>query len=118
MASADTTTFTWRIEQGEREQLTIPIYDENNSLAFITGWTIDAQIKDRPGGDTLYVFPDELAQVFGGGAFIGLTVPAPVSAAWLWRTGWFRVVITEPDTGPVDPTSYRVLEGPVVIDAS
>jgi hypothetical protein len=115
--ATDTTTYPWRIEQGEREQLNFPVLDDDSNLASIADWTVDAQIKDRPGGTVLYVFPPELA-VVNGTDHVTLTVPGSVSAAWLWRTGWFRVVIAAPDTGSGEPAAHRVLEGTVVIDAS
>jgi hypothetical protein len=116
-ASVDTTYFSWRVEQGEKETLIIPVYDESNSLFFITGWTIDAKIKTRAGGDVLYTWPDEYAQITSGGAFVTLTIPAPVSEAWTFRNGWFRVVVSDPDSDVDNPRSERILQGPFVLDA-
>jgi hypothetical protein len=116
-ASVDTTYFAWRIEQGEKETLIIPVLDDSNSLFPIPGWTVDAQVKTRAGGDTLYEWPPEYAQVTNGDAFVTLTIPAPVSDAWTFRTGWFRVVVTDPDSDPDNPNSERILQGPFVVDA-
>lgn len=117
-SSVDTTYFVWRIEQGEKETLIIPVYDASNSLFFIPGWTIDAQIKTRAGGETLYTWPAEYAQVTNGDAFVTLTIPGPVSAAWTFRTGYFRVVVSDPDSDVDNPTAERILQGPFVMDAS
>lgn len=115
MASSDTLEFTWRVEQGEREQLVIPVLDDT-AAANITGWTVDAQIKNRAGGDTLYTWPAGLAYVSASGTSVTITIPAAVSAAWVWRIGWWRVVITDPASDPDDPTVHRIIEGPLVID--
>lgn len=116
-SSVDTTYFSWRCEQGEKETLIIPVLDADNALYFIDGWTIDAKIKNRAGGDTLYTWPAEHAEITNGGAFVTLTIPAPVSAEWTFRTGWFRVVVTDPNSDPDDPTSERILQGPFIVDA-
>jgi hypothetical protein len=116
-SSVDTTYFVWRIEQGEKETLIIPVVDAANSLYFIPGWTIDAKIKTRAGGETLYEWPDEYAQITNGDAFVTLTIPAPVSDAWTFRNGWFRVVVSDPSSDPDNPTSERILQGPFVVDA-
>ena len=113
MTSADTREYAWRIEQGERERLAIPV-SKDGSPQDLAGWTIDAKIKDRKGGAELYVFPPELIEV--DGSTITLTVPVPVSAAWTWTVGWWRVVITAPDPDPDDPDSSRVIQGPFLVD--
>lgn len=116
-AVGDTTAFAWRIEQGEREELVIPVLDDADSLFFITGWTVDAKVKTRPGGSVLYTWPAELAQITNGGAFITLTIPGPVSALWTWAAGWYRVKVQDPLSEPDDPTVQRILAGPFVVDA-
>lgn len=111
----DTLDYAWRIEAGERATLQIPILSEGNSLFPVTGWTVDAKIKTRPGGPVLHTFPPEQAHIFGGGAFVELVIPAATSAAWVWRTGWWRLVLIDP-TNPDDPATYRLVQGPVVVD--
>jgi hypothetical protein len=109
--TSDTTDFTWRIEQNENEALTFPVLDANGELFPIDGWAIDAKIKTRPGGATLYTWPSNLAVFDSDNNTLELSIPATVSAAWTFRTGWFRVVITSPDAA-----SYRILSGIFVID--
>lgn len=118
MSSADTREELMRIEQGENWDWTFAVLDSGSSLFPITGWTVDAKIKNRPGGDTLYTFPSPAAQIVGGGAFIKLTVPAAVSAAWTWSTGWYRVKIreSEPPADPDNPIVQRIIQGAVVMD--
>jgi hypothetical protein len=115
--SVDTTYFSWRVEQGEKETLVIPVLDEDNEAFPIPGWVVDAQIKTRAGGDILYTWPAEYAQVTDGDTSVTLTIPGPVSEAWTFRTGWYRVVVTDPGSDLDNPTSERILQGPFVVDA-
>jgi hypothetical protein len=110
--SGDTTEYAWRVEQGERERLEIPVLD-NGTPRDVTGWTVDAQIKTEPGGTVLYTFPASGIAI--AGHLITLTVPAPVSAAWTWTVAWWRVVITEPNPDPLNPDSQRVIKGPFLV---
>lgn len=112
-SAVDTVNYGWRIEQGEREALDVPVLD-NGVPRVVTGWTIDAVIKDAPGGTVLYTFPP--AQVVINEHIIQLIVPATVSAAWTWTVGWWRVKITAPDTDPADPETYRVAQGAFLVD--
>lgn len=116
-ASSDTTTWSWRIEAGEQEVLVIPVLDEDDAPFSIAGWTVDAQIKTRAGGETLYTWPAEFAQVTGGDTSVTLTIPGPVSEAWTFRTGWYRVVVSDPGSDVDNPTAERILQGPFVVDA-
>ena len=116
-ASVDTTYFAWRIEQGEKETLIIPVLDAANTAFAIPGWTVDAKIKTRPGGDILYTWPAEYAEVTGADLFVTLTIPAPVSEAWTFRNGWFRVKVSDPNSDLDNPTVERILLGPFVVDA-
>lgn len=112
-SAVDTAEYAWRVEQGEREQLEIPVLD-NGVPRDLTGWTIDAVIKTEPGGTVLYTFP--AAQIVVDEHLIRLIVPGPVSAAWTWSVGWWRVLITAPDPDPVDPETYRVVKGPFLVE--
>lgn len=111
----DTLEYAWRIEAGERERLSIPVLDEDGSAANLTGFTIDAKIKTAKGsGVVLYAFPPEHITVSAG--TVTLLIPGPVSAAWYWTVGWWRMVITAPNPNPLDPDSNRVIQGPFVVD--
>ena len=113
-ALSDTTDFAWRVEQGERETIHIPILDSDNAEYLIDGWEVDATIKDRPGGTVLYTWPGE--QITVNGNIIELVVPAAVSLTWTWTVGWWRVKITDPTSDENDPTVYRVIQGPFVVE--
>lgn len=110
--TGDTTEYAWRVEQGEREVLEIPVLD-NGVPRDVTGWTISAVIKTEPGGTTLYTFPAEQINVVSN--VITLTVPGPVSAAWTWTVAWWRLKITAPAPDPDDPEAYRVIKGPFLV---
>jgi hypothetical protein len=110
----DTLSFTWRLEQGEREQLDIPVLADGVAEFDLTGWTVDAQVKTAPGGKTLYTWPPELIHI--SGHTITLLVPGPVSQSWGWTTGWWRVVVTEPSPAdPADPDTFRIIQGSVLV---
>lgn len=115
-APADTRTYAWRIRQGRRERLLIPVVDAAGANFSITGWTIDAKIKTRPGGTVLHTVPPGDLELSGDGFTLTLIIPAPVSEAWTWRTGWYRVKVTDPASDPADPTVERPIEGPVTVD--
>lgn len=110
----DTLTFAWRIEQGEREVLQIPVLGEDGEPYDVTGWAVDAQIKTGKGGAALHAFAPEHITITGH--IVALLVPVPVSDEWNWTVGWFRVVITSPNSDPADPAAYRIIQGPVLVD--
>lgn len=112
--STTTRAYAWRISQGAREQLNIPILDGDGAPVTLTDYTVDAMIKDRPGGEVLYTWPAEDVEI--AGTAVSLSVPAPVSAEWTWSVGWYRVLLTAPDADPDDPMTARVLQGVIVID--
>ncbi len=116
MTSPDTTTWSWRVEGGEREVLVIPVLDDAAAPFSILGWTVDAKIKDQPGGVTLYTWPAEHAEITDGGNTVTLTIPGPVSSTWMFRTGWYRVEVTDPNSDPDDPNTQRILQGPFELD--
>lgn len=109
----DTLSYTWRIQAGERETLNIPVLDEADDPASVDGWTVDAVIKDRPGGILLHAFAGANAVIESG--TVRLVVPAATSRAWVWRNGWWRLVVINP-ANPDDPAAYRLVQGPVVVD--
>lgn len=112
----DTTDYAWRVEAGEREILNFSIQNAEGETTPIPGWSVDAKIYDRPGGNVLYTFPSADAALVGGGAGIRLKIPAAVSAAWQFTSAWYRVVVTDPVTVPADPDTQRVLQGTLVVD--
>ncbi len=115
-AAPDTTTWTWHVEAGERQVLVIPVLDDTNAEFSVLGWTVDAKIKTRPGGETLYTWPAEHAEITDGGVSVTLTIPGPVSEAWLFREAWYRVEISDPASDPDDPSVERILQGQLVVD--
>lgn len=114
MAGTDTLEYEWRIEQGEREVLIFPVMSGNDPFP-IVGWSADCVIKDRPGGNALYTFPPEYAAVSSDGLTVALTVPAPISAAWLFRAGWWRLKVANPDFELNDPDVQRIAQGSLTV---
>jgi len=110
---SSTREYTWRITQGARERLVIPVF-RDGSPEDVSAWTVDARIRTQPGGELLYTWPAELISVLG--PEVTLTVPAPVSSSWAWERGWYRVVLTAPAGTAEDPESWRVLQGELVVD--
>ncbi len=110
-----TTPYSWRIEAGERAEISFNVLDAADTEVDVEGWTIDAKIRTRPGGTVLYTVPVDHASIDSSGT-VTLTIPAPVSAAWAWTTGWWRAVITDPNSPADDPQSQRVIAGPFVVD--
>jgi len=112
----DTRNFTWRIEAGEREVLSVPMLQADGvTPKDVTGYSVDAKIRDEQGGEVLYTFPPEHITI--SGSDIELLIPGPVSAAWVWSVGWWRMVITVPDPDPLDPETDRVVQGAFIVDA-
>jgi hypothetical protein len=114
--AADTRLQPWRVEKGERDTATFPVLFPDNTPFPIDGWNVTATIWDRPGGTLLYAVPSPNVTVDPDENRIVLVIPAPVSAAWTWWTGWYQVDISDPSSDPDDPSTYRVLNGAFVVD--
>lgn len=112
---ADTTSAPWRIAANTRETRSFDVLNGEDGDVTITGWTVDARIRTRPGGIVLWTFPAEFVSIETPGTVV-LTVPAPVSAGWAWTTGWYRIVVSDPASPEGNPDASRVLQGVVVID--
>ncbi len=110
-----TTDAEWRVKADQREQRSFTVDDKAGAPVDVTGWDIDAKIRTRPGGLILHTFTAEYAEIDGDGQVV-LTIPAPVSAAWAWTEGWYRVKVTDPDSDEDDPDRSRTLQGPLVVD--
>lgn len=114
--AVDTTDYTWFIEQGQIEHLNVPVTN-NGAPMSVTGWGVDVKIKANPGGPELYVFvPENIAVTGASGTTIALTVPVEDSLEWDFSIGWFRVEITDPESEEDSLATYRVVQGPVVVD--
>jgi hypothetical protein len=114
--AADTRLQAWRVERGERETARFPILDVDGAPFPIDGWNVTATIRDRPDGTLLHTWPSQNVTVDPDENAIVLVVPAPVSAAWAFTTGYYAVQITDPGSDPDDPSTYRVLHGVFVVD--
>ena len=89
----------WLVEQGEDTTLFVPVLDGDGQPVNVSGWSVDAKVKDRPGGSVLYSFPSEGA--VPDGVRVKLTVPGAASSAFTFSRAWYRVLLTDPDGGPL-----------------
>jgi hypothetical protein len=112
--AADVREYDWRVKQDTRELLTVPIIDDSGDPFLLDGWVVDAKIKDRPGGVVLYTWPE--VDIYIDEDKVSLLIPAPVSRAWLWRAGWYRLKLVDPASSLTDPAISRVLQGAISID--
>lgn len=110
-----TSELAWRVTANQRERRAFDVNDSAQQPVDVTGWTVDAKIRTRPGGTVLHTFPEDYASIDGSGQVV-CVIPAPVSAVWAWTTGWYRIVVSDPDSPADDPDRSRVLQGPLVVD--
>lgn len=101
-------TWTWTVEAGERTTLYVPVLDDNNQPLSITGWVVDAVVKDQPGGTVLHTFTTD--EAMPDGSRVKLTLDETVTAAFTFRRAWYRVKVVDPVNGPV-----RLVQGPFVV---
>jgi hypothetical protein len=100
------TSFNWTIEEGELVRLRIPVLDADSNPFTVTSWTVDAKIKDRPGGEVLHTW--SVGDIEVTGTNVTLTVLPATSIAWTFHRGWYRVKVIHPS----DSTQiYRILQG-------
>jgi hypothetical protein len=106
MATPQVLTYNWTIYQSELVKLQIPVVDGSGQPFDITGWGIDAALKDVPGGTVLYQFPSNNYII--STSTLTLIVPWDLSSTWTFLGGWYRVKILHPtDTSQ----KYRILQG-------
>lgn len=115
--AGDTPEFTWIVEKGEAESMTFPVALGGTPLD-LTGWTVDAKVKVNPGGPVLYTFLPEHIEIGGDDSNeVTLRVPESVSDEWDFSVAYYRVRVVDPEA-PIDaPVSYRVLQGPLLVDS-
>lgn len=86
--------------------LSIPVLNAAGAPFTVTGWTVDAKIKDGSGGVTLYTWNS--LNIAATGTNVVLTILPATSFGWTFEGGWYRVAIQHPS----DATQrYRILEG-------
>lgn len=107
-APGEALTWTWTVEAGERTTLYVPVLDDDGLPQSITGWVVDAAVKDRPGGDVLHTFTE--AEAAPDGSRVKLSLDETVTAAFTFRRAWYRVKVVDPANGPV-----RLVQGPFVV---
>lgn len=113
MTTTDVTTYTWSVPAGSLESIQFAVLDALGPRP-VPGWTVDAKIKDRPGGTVLHTFPSDMAVLSGDGTTVTLTIPGDVSAAWTFTNAWFRVKVINPAVlVPVE--QRRILSGPLIV---
>lgn len=108
--------WTWRIRQGCREVLTIPIKDIDGNNYSIANWTIDVKIKKEPRGEVIHEFPAADVRLDPAGYPLTLVLQAAVSVDWTFTRAWYRVKVTDPGSPAADLTVERILQGTLIVD--
>lgn len=102
--------YNWTISQSELVKLQVPVTDGSGQAFDVTGWSVDAKIKDAPGGTVLYTWSN--INIVVSGTTVTLIVPWTDSSTWTFTGGWYRVKIIHPtDSSQV----YRILQGIVQV---
>jgi hypothetical protein len=110
-----TTEALWPIKAKQKTARTFTVLDDATPPAAvdITGWTVDAAIKARPGGNVLYAFPSGAWTIVSGPlGQVRLTLPASVSAGFRFGHAWYRVRVFLPASAD---DAQRILEGPMTV---
>lgn len=116
-ATADALYWPWPVTAGTRNPLDIPILSGVTPFP-IPGWTVDARITTRPGGDVIYTFPPELALLSDDGLTVHLIATAAASALWTFRRAWWSCDVTDPNSDPADPSVDQLIHGPLILTPS
>ena len=107
-----TTESVWRIKANQRNTRTFTVLDKAQVAVDITGWTVDAALKSRPGGNVLHAFPvGEWSIVSGPLGQVKLTLSASTSAAFSFGYAWYRIRVVPPSADD----AQRILEGPMIV---
>lgn len=109
-----TTDLAWRVRANQRERRTFDVRSGPEDDIDVTGWTVDAKVRSRPGGTVLHTI--DIADITITGSQVAVVIPAPISAAWAFTTGWYRIRVVDPASDVDDPEASRVLQGPFVVD--
>lgn len=99
------TTYDWTTPQGALDRRSIPVFN-SSGLFPVDGWTVDAKIKDEPGGTVLHAW--SLGDISAVGFYVTLTILPATSLGWAFVRGWYRVKVIHPS----DATQVsRILQG-------
>lgn len=117
----DTLEYAWELEGGQDAELVVPITEGGEPLD-LTGRTVDVKVRTQPGGPVLYQFPESFSELIHQNHAdlevadaVRITIPGDTSRTWypVWSTGWWRMVITGPDSGG---QPERVVQGPFIVN--
>lgn len=102
-------------QRGVAGGVTWPIQDGDGDPVDLTGWTVKAQVRtDRRVSAALLL---EMSVSIVGSSVVWL-YGADESAGWPWESGFYDVILTDPDGVPRQVVDRgRVLCQPVVTDA-
>lgn len=97
--------YDWTTEQGELDQRSIPVLLAGAPFD-VTGWSVDAKIRVRPGGGVLHTWAP--GDITAAGTNVILTILPATSLGWTFQRGWWRCKVIH----PTDPTQVsRIIQG-------
>lgn len=101
------------IDQGTTWAMMWPIVDTDGNPIDVTGWTVQAQIRPSVTSNEVYhEWTTEAGNATTEQGAVVLSVSAPESTGWNWRSAVYDVELTDPQ-GRV----ARIAEGNVTVSA-
>lgn len=109
-----TTEALWKINSNQKAERTFTVFNDATPpvAVNVTGWSVDAVLRARPGGNVLHTFAGADAAIVDATAgSVKVTIPAAASLGFRFGHAWYRVRVVPPSA--VD--AERVLEGPLIV---
>lgn len=104
------TAIDWEIIKGDTFDIVVPVYDENDQLTDLTGWTGKAQVRRSEDEPLLHEWSNTTGNLTCGPAGATLEVLAAETSLWEWTDALVSVEVYEPAPGS---TPHVVAEGPI-----
>lgn len=104
------TAIDWEIIKGDTFDIVVPVYDENDQLTDLTGWTGKAQVRRSEDEPLLHEWSNTASNLTCGPAGATLKVLAAETSLWEWTDALVSVEVYEPAP---DGTPHVVAEGSI-----